>query len=72
MRDGQILMERPMEMTRMSREKDAQNARRQVRAKEEQLSSSQLPGVAFEASNKGQAIGKGIRKGWSPMAVPES
>lgn len=71
LRDGQVLMERPAEMTKMARDHEQRMARRQVRAKEEQLTSANLPGVSFDTDNKGQAIGKGLRKGYSPMQISD-
>jgi hypothetical protein len=66
--DGQQLMERPEEITEEVKKIDAQRARRQVRAKEEQLVAA--PQGQFERSNKDQPLVK-IRKTFEPMAIPE-
>ena len=66
--DGQQLMERPADITKEMRNIDAQRARRQVRAKEEQLVAA--PQGQFERSNKDQPLVK-IRKTFEPMSIPE-
>jgi len=68
LRDGQILMERPLAITEKRKQKDYQNAREQVRAKEEQLTGA-APGE-FERRNKGDSLVK-INKSYEPMAIPK-
>ena len=66
--DGQQLMERPKEITEEVKKIDANRARRQVRAKEEQLVAA--PQGQFERANKDQSLVK-LRKTYEPMPIPE-
>lgn len=66
-RKGMILMERPEEVTDRFKERDRQNARAQVRTKEDQLSSA--PQGQFERSNKDTSLAR-ISKGYEPLIVP--
>ena len=67
--DGQILMERPLELSDMARKSDFKRARDQVRIKEAQLNDAPGPGH-FERNNKGQSLAS-IKKSMVPMQVPE-
>ena len=61
-RDGQMLMERPKEITDEAKERDIYNARKQVRDKEQQIMAAPAGlNSPFEATNKGKPIGNGIR-----------
>lgn len=55
LRDGQMLMERPLEITEDAKRRDQRNARDQVRAKEAQLTGAAPPGE-FDRSNKGDRL----------------
>ena len=66
-RKGQILMQRPKEITDRFKERDRQAAKAQVRTKEEQLNAA--PQGQFERKNKDASLGR-ISKGYEPMPVP--
>lgn len=66
-RKGMVLMERPREITDRFKERDRQNARAQVRTKEDQLSSA--PQGQFERQNKDSSLAR-IKKGYEPMEIP--
>jgi hypothetical protein len=68
MRKGNMLMERPMELTIEARRIEDARARSQVRVKEQQLTSA--PAGQFERDNKGAPLAT-IKKTHVPMAVPE-
>lgn len=70
LRDGNILMERPMELTLSSKQAALRTARNQVRIKEDQLSQAPGPGH-FERNNKGQSMAS-VSKSYVPLVVPES
>lgn len=55
LRDGMMLMERPLEITEEAKRRDQKNARDQVRAKEAQLTGAAPPGE-FDRSNKGDRL----------------
>jgi hypothetical protein len=63
-----VLMERPLEITEEVRAAELRRARLQVRAKEEQLSST--PQGQFERSNKGNDLVK-VKKGYEAIAIPD-
>ena len=67
-RKGMVLMERPLEITEEVRAAELRRARLQVRAKEEQLSST--PQGQFERSNKGNDLVK-VKKGYEAIAIPD-
>lgn len=67
-RKGMVLMERPLEITQDARNRDLKQARLQVRAKEEQLNSSE--GGQFERDNKGNSLVK-VRKSYESIPIPE-
>jgi hypothetical protein len=67
-RDGQILMERPKELTLEAERLERKRARDQVRIKEDQLASA--PQGQFERDNKGAPLAN-IKKNYVPMPVPE-
>lgn len=67
-RDGQILMERPLEITEESRMAELRRARAQVRAKEDQLSSA--PQGQFDRNNKDASMVK-LKKSYSAVEVPQ-
>lgn len=54
LREGQILMERPLVITEMRNKQNIEKARDQVRDKEEQLGAA--PAGQFERSNKGEKL----------------
>jgi hypothetical protein len=61
-RDGQCLMERPLETTNEAKDLDKFNARKQVRDKEVQIQHAPAgPSSPMERTNKGNPIGQGIR-----------
>lgn len=55
LRDGMMLMERPLVITEDRKRRDQKNARDQVLAKEQQLTGAAPPGE-FERSNKGDRL----------------
>ena len=67
-RDGQMLMERPKEITDEAKAKDYRNAREQVRAKETQLSGT--PAGTFERDNKGAPMAS-VKKSYESIPIPE-
>lgn len=67
-RDGLMLYERPVELTDEARREDLQNARTQMRAKEEQLSGA--PAGHFARDEHPQTR-PSIKKSYEPMAIPE-
>lgn len=69
LRDGNILMERPLEMTELVRAADARRARSQVRIKEQQLNEAPGPGQ-FERTNKGNPLAS-VKKGYEQVKIPE-
>jgi hypothetical protein len=70
-RDGQILMERPLELTNEAKARDLRNARDQVRQKEAQLhgapAGEQSP---FANTNKGTPLVH-VTKSYEPMPIPK-
>jgi hypothetical protein len=66
-RGGQVLMERPMEITQEAKARDLRNARGQVRAKEEQLGGA-APGT-FERDNKGASL-VNVKKSFEHIPIP--
>lgn len=68
-RDGQVLMERPRQITDMVRERDRQRARAQVRSKEQQL--KQAPPGTFERGTHPQAPVK-ISKHYEQIHLPRN
>jgi hypothetical protein len=66
-RDGQILMERPKEITDEVKLNDQRAAREQVRAKEEQLGGA--PPGTFERDNKGKPLAS-VKRSFE-IPVPE-
>lgn len=67
-RDGMILMERPLEITKEVQQREYNKARAQVRGKEEQL--GMAPQGQFERSNKGDSM-KAIKKTYEHIPIPE-
>jgi hypothetical protein len=67
-RDGQMLMERPKEITDEAKAKDYRNAREQVRAKETQLGAA--PVGQFERDNKGAPMAA-VKKSYESIPIPE-
>ena len=65
-RKGMILMERPLEITNMAREREVATAREVVAAKERSLGMS--PGGTFERDR----AKTGVRKSYSPINIPTS
>lgn len=68
-RDGQVLMERPKQITDMVRERDRQRARAQVRSKEQQL--KQAPPGTFERGTHPNAPVK-ITKSYEQIHLPRN
>jgi hypothetical protein len=68
-RDGQILMERPLEITNEVKAHEYRKAREQVRGKELQLGAA--PGGQFERDNKGNSMVK-INKTYESIPIPET
>lgn len=64
---GQVLMERPEEITRRFKERDRLNARNQMRAKEEQLAAA--PQGQFERSNKDASLVR-VNKSYEAVQIP--
>ena len=70
-RDGQILMERPAEITDEAKARDLRTARAQVRQKEAQLNGQPAgPSSPFDPTNKGTSM-VNIKKSYEPMTIPE-
>lgn len=70
-REGQILMERPKEITDEAKARELRNARAQVRQKEAQLNGQPAgPTSPFSADNKGTPMVK-IGKSYEPMPIPQ-
>lgn len=67
-RKGNILMERPLELTEEARDIEKRRAKLQVRVKEEQL--TQAPPGQFERQNKDSGLVK-VKKSFEQMAIPE-
>ena len=67
-REGQILMERPLEITNDAKTRDLRNARAQVRGKEEQLGGA--PAGQFERDNKGQPL-VNVKKSFEHVPIPD-
>jgi hypothetical protein len=65
-RDGMILMERPKVLTDEARNVESRRARNQVRAKEEQLSSTPSGTMTREHQN----VRPTVKKSYSPIPVP--
>jgi hypothetical protein len=68
LRDGQILMERPTEIVKESKDRDYRNAIGQVRGKEAQLAGA--PQGTFDRDNKGTPMAK-VHKTRESLAVPK-
>ena len=66
-RKGQILMERPLELTEESRRIELRKARAQVRQKEEQLTAA--PPGQFEREDKNGSLVK-VRKSYEAIPIP--
>jgi len=72
--DGLRLMMIPSEIYEDRKKRAERDAKRQVRIKEEQLKGGgavENLGEGFDGSNRGEMIGKGLRKSYSPMPVPK-
>ena len=67
-RDGQILMERPLEITNEVKALDFKKARDQVRGKEQQLSGA--PPGQFERDNKGSPLAS-VKKSFESIPIPD-
>lgn len=67
-RDGQILMERPLEITEEVRALELRKARDQVRSKEQQLSGA--PPGQFERDNKGNSL-LSVKKSFESIPIPD-
>ena len=67
-RDGMVLMERPMSITDLVRQKDRRAARDQVRVKEQQLSAA--PPGTMEKEFSDPRTRPNIRKSYEAMPVP--
>lgn len=67
-RKGMLLMERPLEITKEQRELEYRDARRQVRAKEEQL--TQAPAGTMDRVTKDHNLVK-VKKSYEAMEIPE-
>jgi hypothetical protein len=67
-RKGQILMERPQEITDEVRARDKRRAREQVSAKETQLGAA--PAGQFERDNKGNPL-VSVKKSMESIPIPE-
>jgi hypothetical protein len=67
-RDGQMLMERPKEITDEAKAKEYRAARDQVRAKETQLSGA--PAGQFERDNKGAPMAS-VKKSYETIKIPD-
>jgi len=67
-RDGQMLMERPKEITDEAKAKEYRAARDQVRAKESQLSGA--PAGQFERDNKGAPMAS-VKKSYETIKIPD-
>lgn len=67
-RSGQILMERPLEITEESKMRDRRNAREQVRGKEIQLGAA--PAGTFDRDNKGNPLAS-VKKSYESIPIPE-
>jgi len=63
---GMILMERPLEITRMAQEREVSTAREVVAAKEKAL--GMAPAGTFERDRSKT----GVRKSYQPMNIPQS
>lgn len=68
-REGMILMERPLEITKEVQAAEYRKARGQVKGKEEQLGMS--PSGQFERSNKGDSMVK-VNKSYESIKIPEA
>ena len=67
-REGQRLMERPLEITEEAKALDKRRAREQVQQKEAQLSGT--PQGTFERDNKGTPL-VNIKKSYEAMPIPK-
>jgi hypothetical protein len=67
-RDGQILMERPMEITQEAKDNELRKARLQVRQKEAQLTGA--PSGQFERDNKGSPL-VNVKKSYEAIPIPK-
>ena len=67
-RDGQILMERPAEITALVHRREYQKAAAQVGQKEQQLYGA--PTGTFGRENKGTPLVK-VNKSYEPMQIPK-
>jgi hypothetical protein len=74
LRDGMILMERPLAATEKAKRRDYQTARDQMRQKEEQIGAAPLAAVGrdtpFDNTNKGKPIHIGIKKSYE-VGIPD-
>ena len=68
MRKGNMLMERPEEITKMVKDREYRAARQQVKAKEEAL--NQAPAGTLERANKGNSLAR-VSKSFVPMPVSD-
>jgi hypothetical protein len=69
--DGLMLHERPMEYTRRAREHEYQKARAQVRIREQQLASGDIPGVAFDTQHPSALRSNRIQRSHERLNIPE-
>jgi hypothetical protein len=71
LREGQMLMERPLVITQEAMRRDSKNAREQMRSKEEQIGAAPAgPNSAFDTTNKGKPIHIGIKKSYE-VGIPD-
>lgn len=68
MRKGQVLMERPAEITEDARRKERREARAQVQGKEDQLNS--VEAGQFERRNKEESLVR-VKKSYEAMPIPD-
>jgi hypothetical protein len=68
-RDGMILMERPLEITQDAQKREYQEARQQVRAKEIQLGAA--PDHQFERNNKGTPLASVKKSREAVIPIPD-
>lgn len=66
---GMLLMERPIELTREAQQEDARNARRAVRAKEEQLGAT--PAGTLSRDHPSARANTFVNKSVEPGAIPD-
>lgn len=69
--DGLMLHERPLEYTRKAREYEYQKARTQVRIREQQLASGDIPGVSFDTQHPTALRSNRITRSHERLNIPE-